>query len=73
MFLSFGTRIAPLIPWGTGGTNNGEKGGGTKIAVDIGSGFMVSIKGSVSAAIAAGGQIAELESEIRVLRKGDRL
>jgi hypothetical protein len=49
------------------------EGGGVKIAVDIGSGFVVSIKGSVSAAIAAGGQIADLESEIRVLRKGDRL
>jgi hypothetical protein len=46
---------------------------GAKNAVDIGGGFVVFIEGRVSAAMAAGGQIADLESEIRVLRKGDRL
>jgi len=55
-------------------------GGGAKNAVDIGGVFVVFIEGSVSAAMAAGGEIAEIaeiadsESEIRetVLRKGDR-
>jgi hypothetical protein len=47
--------------------------GGAKNAIDIGSSFVVFIEGSVSAAMAAGGQIADLESEVRVLRKGDRL
>jgi hypothetical protein len=56
----FGTRIAPPLHRGRGGT---------KKSVDIGSGFVVFIEGSVSAATAAGGQIADLESEIQVLRK----
>jgi hypothetical protein len=59
-----GTRIA-LLPVG--------RSEGAKNAVDMGSGFVVFIERWISAAIAAGGQIADQESEIRVLRKGDRL
>jgi hypothetical protein len=50
-----------------------ERREGLKNAVDNGSGFVVFIGGWVSAATAAGGQIADQESEIRVFRKGDRL
>jgi hypothetical protein len=50
----FGTGIAPLPL---------RRSGGKKKAVDIGSGFVVFIGGSVSAAMAAGGQIADLKSE----------
>jgi len=42
-----------------------RRSGGLKKAVDIGSGFVVFIGGSVSAAMAAGGQIADLKSEGR--------
>jgi hypothetical protein len=43
-----------------------------KNAVDIDGGFVVFREGWVSAATGAGGQIADLESEIRVFRKGDQ-
>ncbi len=44
-----------------------EKWWGEKKVVDFASGSVVSIEGSVSTAIAAGEQIADEESEIRVL------
>jgi hypothetical protein len=63
------SRLAPeLLSFRTRGES-----GGPKNAVDIGSGFVVSIEGWVSAATAAGGQIAELASRFECYVKGDRL